>query len=310
MLAGSPQVAKALQADSSEEWVRLERQAALRLPAGFVPLGVTGLRSNLIAAWSRDRIVVFENGTSRLIDPKLPGSIVSVAFRDVRTADILTTNPNAVARLAVGPMIDNSAIAGSAKGIRSLPVHVLSATLVDSTWYIAGLDAAERVGVYRVGSGVTARRLVTLPAKARPEGEPETYHITANGHRIVLTALHQPFEVLVWDGDDVERLPFPRLPEASNDGSWISLPVIALSKELYLRTISDLTSDRRLLQLLSGEMTRAVRLELPLALTHSIVGTCYMLATLQGVAAEVLLFRWTAVNVSSDSTARCSDDRH
>lgn len=166
-------------------------------------------------------------------------------------------------------------------------------------WYLGTRDLARRTFVLRRFDGTNAPELFRSPA-ADSVRNIQRYHLSPSSRGVLLTGTMAPFAVLRIDSEAprIDTLS-PVLQDASlaplrdSLAQWRALPAVSLDCTLLL-TLSDLTTDRRLLVRYgaSDQVEQVTPLEAPLGLIARVPGEDAVLAARRAGELELVWYDW------------------
>jgi hypothetical protein len=285
--------------------LQLEEVASWTLPDSFELTGAFVSPADNTVAWAINQpyLLVEHGGVQRMVtSDSLVSPVGAALVQQDSLLEVVDSGRRSMLRLTLaGAFVSEKAL--------DLPWKVDDAVRARSAWLLAGRDGGGNGRVIAVADSGRTTPLLTLPARQH-EGTPLALQLSEAGDAVFATVLGDPRLVLrmsasqARSGRVLPRAEFgaPALPDdragAEDAALWISLGIHPLDRG-FIRTFSDLRSDRRVLATYDrdGRLLRDSGIAVPMAVVATVPRRRVLLAARRTDRMELVKYRWSWVGV-------------
>lgn len=272
--------------------LQIEEVASFSVPDSFAVLGAHMSPSGSIILWATNQpyLLVEDRGSlNPLLHDSLSVPVAAALVDSDSVVEVIDAESRALVRVTLaGRIVSRQSITAplAIKQARHSPLGwMLLGRLPDSSLAVARITSNGGMQLYANASIASVRSVHMLPWN---EG-------------VVLSAISDGYGAWAFSSPDAApsltfetiSLPDELDGSKSDQGLWVSLPLVQLDRG-FLRTISDLRSDRRLLVLYddAGRVIRQQALNVPFGVLAAAPESRILVAARRGQILEVVKYRW------------------
>jgi hypothetical protein len=287
--------------------LELREEYSRQLPDSFQFVGATFSSDGSLVLWSSNRnyLLLVDEGRIQALGAAFLGKPVAAVFSAEGS------------EIEVVDAVRSTIVVLSRQGMRLrerrfyTSLRVSTATRIRDLWLLGGRGLNGRFALDEAGA-YTSSASPGRSGSAFALHDDLPVHLSQAGGEVLLTNVNRPFAVQRFDslgapraslspkGIDTSRT----IRELTSNGRWVSLPALAAS-DGYLQTLSDLTSDRRILILYdsSGAARRYTVLDIPVGFVASHARRNLLAGARRTHGLELVVSAWAREGDSS-STVR------
>jgi hypothetical protein len=272
--------------------LQMEEVASFSVPDSFAVLGAQMSPSGSIILWASNQpyLLVEDRGSLRpLAHDSLSAPVAAALVENDSVVEVVDAESRALIRITLaGRIVSRQTIASplAIKQARHSPLGwVLLGQLPDSSLAVTRIASNGWMQLYNNASIASLRSVHMLPWK-------EGVILSATSNQYGAWAFAPPDAAPILTFENIS-LPDGMDGSEADQGLWVSLPLVQLDRG-FLRTISDLRSDRRLLVLYdhAGRVMRQQVLNVPFGVLAAAPDSQVLVAARRGQTLEVVRYRW------------------